>query len=63
MFLVIVTSPPGQLIKQSIFDSLREARQYFNQLPRDKTIGRGRVRLIEKRGHSQSFLLDTYVLA
>jgi hypothetical protein len=62
MFLVIVTSTPGQLIKQCIFDSLREARQYFNQLVRDKSIGRGLVRLIEKRGYAECFLLDTYVL-
>jgi hypothetical protein len=63
MFLVIVTRTPGQLIKQAIFNSLREARQYFNQLVGDKSIGRGRVRLIERRGYAESFLLDTYELA
>ncbi len=62
MFLVVVTRTPGQLIKQSIFDSLREARQYFNQLTRDKSIGRGQVCLIEKRGYAESFLLDTCIL-
>ncbi len=63
MFLVVVTRTPGQLIKESIFDSLREARQYFNQLIGDKSIGRGLIRLIERRGYSECFLLDTYVLA
>ncbi len=63
MFLVIVTRTPGQLIKQCFFDSLREARQYFNQLARDKSIGRGQVRLIERRGYAESFLLDMHVLA
>jgi hypothetical protein len=63
MFLVVVTYTPGQLIKESIFDSLREARQYFNQLIRDKSTGRGLVRLIERRGYAECFLLDTHVLA
>ena len=63
MFLVVVTRTPGQLIKQCIFNSLREARQYFNQLAGDKSIGRGQVRLIERRGYAESFLLDTYMLA
>ncbi len=63
MFLVTVTRTPGQLIKQHLFDSLREARQYFNQLIGDKSIGRGLIRLIERRGYSECFLLDTYVLA
>ena len=63
MFLVVVTRATGQLIKQAIFDSLREARQYFSQLIRDRSIGRGLVRLIEQRGYAECFLLDTHVLA
>ncbi len=63
MFLVVVTRTPGQLIKQCIFDTLREARQYFNQLVGDKSFRQVRIRLIEKRGYCESFLLDTHVLA
>ncbi|MBD0259398.1 MAG: hypothetical protein ICV83_27070 [Cytophagales bacterium] len=63
MFLVVVTRNRGQLIKQCIFNSLREARQHFNQLVGDKSIGRGQVRLIERRGYAECFLLDTHILA
>ena len=62
MFLVVVTRTPGQLVIQCIFDSLREARQYFNQLVGDKPFRQVRIRLIEKRGYCESFLLDTHVL-
>jgi hypothetical protein len=57
--LVVITRAPKGLIKQLFFNNLREARQCFNRIVREKTFGQGLVRLIEKRDYCHSFLLDT----
>jgi hypothetical protein len=59
MFSVVITRPPNQLIQQFFFGTLPEARQYFDQVIREKPFGQGYVRLIEKRDYCHSFLLDT----
>jgi hypothetical protein len=59
MFSVIITHAHGPVINQAVFDTLQEARQYFNQLVREKPFEQVLIRLIETRNYCQSFLLDT----
>ena len=62
MFCVVITRTPDQFSKQHFFDSLREARGYFNQIIGDKTFAQAQVRLIEKRDYCHSFLLDIHII-
>lgn len=59
MFSVIITHNHGTLINQAFFETLQEARQYFNKLVREKPFEQVMIRLVEKRNYCQSFLIDT----
>ncbi len=60
-FAVVITRNPNQLIRQFFFQSLREARHYFNRVIQENSFGQVQIRLIEKRDYCRSFLLDIYV--
>ena len=62
MFSVVITQTPDQFSKQYFFDSLREARRYFNEIISNKTFEQAQVRLIEKRDSCHSFLLDIHTI-
>ncbi len=62
MFFVVITRIPNGLVRQFLFGTLPEARQYFDHVIRENQYGRVQIRLIEKRDYCHSFLLDSCII-